>query len=412
MIKWLRQLWNRDPEVCFIALDLSRETLAACDEADVRGMVDLFRDLLPFDENEAMLLEDVEQVGDIELLKSWCLLCVNRRNGYVRLGILPVEMTSESRLTELLSGQRWVQGVKIVEGKMTEVYAYLLRGLEQAILIPEKVPESKDLWQVVPITLGPVPLYPYDSNEPMNVATRQAAEHGVTVIVAAGNEARLVQENSLNPWSVAPWVIGVGATNDEGTQLLEVSSRGEAGQPYDAPTVVALGETTSAFGGLNHGHQVALQEIEQAPPGSVTTAVVGSSVYNYVKDREGRIGVCNIKDGVASPVVPLETVKEMLEQEHAARVQKLRGTSFAAEYVAAICNRIVKHIQPRLPNLPCHERPKLVKTVLEDMAQPFGNLPPWEIGKGFVSHEIAEQYLRSLSAEQLDKLVGRARTHW
>jgi serine protease AprX len=48
----------------------------------------------------------------------------------------------------------------------------------------------------------------FDPDEPINQATKTAHDAGVTVVFAAGNETT---EMSINPYSVAPWVIGVGA---------------------------------------------------------------------------------------------------------------------------------------------------------------------------------------------------------
>lgn len=401
------------PDVCFIAFDFAPVTLLEREpSSDVQAIVDLFKSMLSFDDDENALLRDVATSGSVDLLRIWCLRCIERRKGYLPLGILPVEMTTGSSLRDFVQRQRWISGFKITGGDLTETYAYLLQSIRQAVLLPKWVPDSGDMWQVVTITLGPVPVYEYDPNEPMNIATKQAADHGVTIIAAAGNEGQLVKGNSLNPWSVPPWVIGVGSTNEEGTQLLKTSSRGVCGQPYEAPTVVALGETTSPFGGLNHGHQMALEEIEEAPPGSVTTAVVGQNVYNYVKDRDGHVGVSHIKEGIAGPVVPIQQVLRILEQENAARLLTLHGTSLAAEYVNGICQWIVKVIKPLVPNLAKSERPKLIKTILEDMAQPFANLPPWEIGKGLVTKATAVYYLNSLTDNKLKQLRTRAHNRW
>ena len=48
----------------------------------------------------------------------------------------------------------------------------------------------------------------FDPDEPINQATKAAHDAGVTVVFAAGNDTT---EMSINPYSVAPWVIGVGA---------------------------------------------------------------------------------------------------------------------------------------------------------------------------------------------------------
>jgi len=50
---------------------------------------------------------------------------------------------------------------------------------------------------------------PFDPHDPINEVTKKVASRGITVVFAAGNEGP--GENTLNPYSVAPWVISVAA---------------------------------------------------------------------------------------------------------------------------------------------------------------------------------------------------------
>src|SRR5204862_4086673 len=100
---------------------------------------------------------------------------------------------------------------------------------------------------------------PFAPNDPINEATKTVASRGITVVFAAGNEGP--DQNTLNPYSVAPWVIGVAAecklvspdpTNsaihcaDQTGQnrapiLADFSSRGVAGDPLYHPDITAPG---------------------------------------------------------------------------------------------------------------------------------------------------------------------------
>src|SRR2546422_10471607 len=99
---------------------------------------------------------------------------------------------------------------------------------------------------------------PFDPNDPINKATKAAHDAGITVVFAAGNDGPA--QNTLNPYSVAPWVIGVAAgcklvpdpTNskihcaDQTGQnresvLADFSSRGMPGDPLYHPDVTAPG---------------------------------------------------------------------------------------------------------------------------------------------------------------------------
>ena len=78
----------------------------------------------------------------------------------------------------------------------------------------------------------------FDVNDPVNVATRMLTDNGVNVVFSAGNTGP--GADSLNPYSVAPWVISTGATDNRG-RLADFSSRGDFGSPLFRPTLVAPG---------------------------------------------------------------------------------------------------------------------------------------------------------------------------
>ena len=78
----------------------------------------------------------------------------------------------------------------------------------------------------------------FDTNDPVNVATKMLTDRGVNVVFSAGNTGS--GQHTLNPYAVAPWVVSVGATNELG-QLANFSSRGDMGSTLFRPTIVAPG---------------------------------------------------------------------------------------------------------------------------------------------------------------------------
>ena len=78
----------------------------------------------------------------------------------------------------------------------------------------------------------------FDVNDPVNIATKMLTDNGVNVVFSAGNTGP--GTDSLNPYSVAPWVISTGATDNLG-HLADFSSRGDFGSPLFHPTIVAPG---------------------------------------------------------------------------------------------------------------------------------------------------------------------------
>ncbi len=89
----------------------------------------------------------------------------------------------------------------------------------------------------------------YDANDPVNVASKAAHDAGITVVFAAGTAGP--GDNTLNPYSVAPWVIGVAAGNKDGSTLADFSSRGIPGDPLYHPTVTAPGVDIVSARALN-----------------------------------------------------------------------------------------------------------------------------------------------------------------
>ncbi|MGH3090172.1 MAG: S8 family serine peptidase [Rubrobacteraceae bacterium] len=79
----------------------------------------------------------------------------------------------------------------------------------------------------------------FDPDDPVNVASKEAHEAGMTVVFAAGNSGPA--EDTLNPYSVAPWVIGVAAGEKDGRTLADFSSRGRPGDPLYHPPLTAPG---------------------------------------------------------------------------------------------------------------------------------------------------------------------------
>jgi subtilisin family serine protease len=93
--------------------------------------------------------------------------------------------------------------------------------------------------RVINLSLGPLFFtQPFSEYDPINLATKRAYENGIVVVVIAGNDGP--RNDTMNAWAVAPWVIGVGATDDN-KMLADYSSRGDPNNTLCAPTVVASG---------------------------------------------------------------------------------------------------------------------------------------------------------------------------
>ena len=176
----------------------------------------------------------------------------------------------------------------------------------------------------------------FDANDPVNIATKIMHDSGISVVFSAGNRGD--QPNSLNPYSVAPWVIGVGSgTKDR--SLSSFSSRGAAGYSMFHPTLIAPGES-----------------------------IVGarSSFVNVV----GTLGLANV---LISPANDLQTIPLF----YLGRYTNSSGTSFAAPHVSGT---IALMLQAN-PSLQVDD----IKAILETTATPMLGYARYEVGAGYLN---------------------------
>ena len=176
----------------------------------------------------------------------------------------------------------------------------------------------------------------FDANDPINIATKILHDAGVSVVFSAGNRGD--QPNSLNPYSVASWVIGVGS-GTKGGSLSSFSSRGAAGYGMYHPTLIAPGESI------------------------VSTRASGVNV----------IGTCGLSAGLASSDNDVKTIPPA----YLSRYTCSSGTSFAAPHVAGT---IAMMLQAN-PNLTVDQ----IKQTLQQTATPMLGYSQYEVGAGYLN---------------------------
>ncbi|HET6670380.1 MAG TPA: S8 family serine peptidase [Pyrinomonadaceae bacterium] len=175
----------------------------------------------------------------------------------------------------------------------------------------------------------------YDTNDPVNVATKMLTDSGVNVVFSAGNTGP--GTHTLNPYAVAPWVVSVGATDSEG-RLADFSSRGDFASPLFHPTLVA--------------------------PGVNVVSLRGSGIAN-VTGASGLIGADTQK--LNSTELPYYTTAN--------------GTSFSAPQVAGAI-ALMLEANPSLT-------PAKVKDILERTATPLPAYFEHEVGAGMLNVHAA-----------------------
>jgi serine protease AprX len=175
----------------------------------------------------------------------------------------------------------------------------------------------------------------FDTNDPVNVATKMLTDAGISVVFSAGNSGS--GAHTLNPYAAAPWVVSVGATDTQG-RLANFSSRGDFANPLLHPTLVA--------------------------PGVGVVSVRGSGVAN-VTGAEGLVGA------------DLQRLRltEILYYTTA------NGTSFSAPQVSGAIALMLE----ANPNL----TPAQIKDILQRTATPLPPYYAFEVGAGMLNVHAA-----------------------
>jgi serine protease AprX len=175
----------------------------------------------------------------------------------------------------------------------------------------------------------------YDTNDPVNVATRMLTQAGVNVVVSAGNTGP--GASSLNPYAVAPWVVSVGATDTRG-QIANFSSRGAFANSLFRPTLVA--------------------------PGVNVVSLRGSGITN-VTGAEGLVNADS--ERLNAGEIPYYTTSN--------------GTSFSAPQVAGAI-ALMLEANPALT-------PAQVRNILQRTATPLAPYYQYEVGAGMLNVHAA-----------------------
>ena len=175
----------------------------------------------------------------------------------------------------------------------------------------------------------------FDTNDPVNVATKMLTDSGINVVFSSGNSGP--GQHTLNPYAIAPWVVGVGATDTPG-HLANFSSRGDFASGLFHPTLVA--------------------------PGVDVVSLRGSGITN-VTGAQGLSGSDTSRLNASE--LPYYTTAS--------------GTSFSAPQVAGTI-ALMLEANPQL-------RPADVRDILQRTATPWAPYYEYETGAGMLNTHAA-----------------------
>ncbi|RRJ33545.1 S8 family serine peptidase [Halocatena pleomorpha] len=156
--------------------------------------------------------------------------------------------------------------------------------------------------QIVSNSFGSTGGEPFDPTAPMNVATKQAYDAGILPVFSAGNAGP--DSATLNPYAKAPYVLGVGATNDQ-RQVTEFSSRGDPNGVFDRQRALSTVESEDT-------DVLALERIGVGAPGNAIVSTVsptdtlnltGASSEHYYTELSGTSMSCPCVSGIAALLI-------------------------------------------------------------------------------------------------------------
>lgn len=195
--------------------------------------------------------------------------------------------------------------------------------------------------RVVNCSWGPDLPNHFDPNDPINQATKLVHDANVTVVFAAGNSGS--NTDTMNSYSVAPWVISVAAGDKDGQSVSFFSSRGIPGDDLYHPTLTAPG-------------------------------------YLIVSDRASTGAATS---GSTTPTDPV-----YIPPQYLASYTTASGTSMAAPHVAGT----IALMAQANPNL----TPDVIKRVLINTATPMPGFQEYAAGAGYLNAKAAVTTARQI----------------
>lgn len=180
----------------------------------------------------------------------------------------------------------------------------------------------------------------FDPNNPINEASKIARDLGMTVVFASGNSGP--GTDTLNRYSVAPWVIGVANGWKDGKTLESSSSRGRYRDAFYHPTLTAPG-----------------------------TDIVSTRAPNTVLPP---LGLAGNDPNIRTEWLPYYTT--------------MTGTSMACPHIAGVA-ALLYQARPDMT-------PDLAKRILVNTATPISGYEEYAVGAGMVNAYAAVQQAKAI----------------
>ena len=205
----------------------------------------------------------------------------------------------------------------------------------------------------------------FDPKDPINKASKTAHDHGITVVFAAGNDGP--DQNTLNPYSVAPWVIGVAA----GCKLV---------RPDPTNSAIHCDDPT----GQNRAPILADFSSRGIPGDNLYHPDITAPGVHIVSTRASTGTVLNASD---APHDFDLTSSCAISTANLAFYTCASGTSMATPHVVGVVALLQDAAGGKLS-------PDQVAKAITSTAQPLPGFALWEVGAGYLDALAAVQSVR------------------
>jgi hypothetical protein len=245
----------------------------------------------------------------------------------------------------------------------------------------------------VNLSLGMGPGEPFDSDDPINHATRSVSIE-CPVVMAAGN-ARGFRRGpaALSSWARAPWVISVAGLREG--RLADDSAFGRESDPASWPDLAAPDDRMTVY-------DVSADKLE-APRGTSFAASVVSLQLSRIAAfcltlRTALMGHSEQREGV--PRVGVGVVDRSIDPSRLATPPWPYGMLPEAAVDPESAATLRRHCETASWVLDASPSTRLLTALLRASARPVEDHGPHQIGAGEVSDGATAQFLASLTAER------------